>query len=393
MSRRAPQRALSHAAQRASRRKFLGRTAAAAAGGVATLTHFPAIAAAPSALVLRLQGAWSSKDIFHEYALDFATRVRDMTGGELRIQVLPAGAVVPADGLLNAVSKGALDGGHGVLGHHYLQHSAFALWGSGPAFGMDANLLLAWHKYGGGRELLDKLYKSIGVSVVSFPYGPMPTQPLGWFKKPVVRVEDLKGLKLRALGMGGEIYGALGAAVKPLPEAEIVSALKSGALDAAEFNNASSDRTLGLPQVTRVCMLQSYHQNAEQFEIMFNRAKYDALPAPMKAIVENAVEAASADMSWKAIDRYSQDYAEMQQKQGVRFFKTAESILQRQLAAFDEAAEKKAKDEPMFREILESQRRFAARAVKWDLDTNVERRTAYQHYFSRQAQKKPARKP
>ena len=391
MSRRSPRRVPAADAQRASRRKFLGRTAAAA-GGVATLTHFPAIAAPPSGLVLRFQGAWSSKDIFHEYALDFATKVRDMTGGELRIQVLPAGAVVPAGGLLNAVSKGTLDGGHSVLGHHYRQRSAFALWGAGPAFGMDANLLLAWHKYGGGRELLDKLYKSIDVSVVSFPYGPMPTQPLGWFKKPIVRGEDLKGLKLRAVGLAGEIYAALGAAVSPLPETEIVSALKSGALDAAEYNNASSDRTLGLPEVSRVCMLQSYHQNAEQFEIIFNRAKYDALPAPMKAIVENAVEAASADMSWKSIDRYSQDYADMQQKQGVRFFKTAESILQRQLTAFDEVAEKKAKDEPLFREILESQRRFAARAVKWDLDTNVERRTAYLHYFSRQAQKKPARK-
>ena len=102
-----------------------------------------------------------------------------------------------------------------------------------------------------------------------------------------------------------------------------------GLLDAAEFNNATSDRILGFPDVSKVCMLQSFHQNAEQFEIMFNKAKFDALPAKMKAIIENAVEAASQDMSWKAVDRYSKDYIELQTKDKVRFYKTPDSILQR----------------------------------------------------------------
>ena len=105
---------------------------------------------------MRWQSTWPSKDIFHEYALDFAKKVNDMTGGDLRIEVLPAGAVVPAFGLLDAVSKGTLDGGHGVLVYHYGKQNALALWGSGPAFGMDANMLLAWHKYGGGKELLEQ---------------------------------------------------------------------------------------------------------------------------------------------------------------------------------------------------------------------------------------------
>ena len=134
-----------------------------------------------------------SKDIFHEYALDYAKKVNDMTGGDLKIEVLPAGAVVPAFGLLDAVSKGTLDGGHGVLVYHYGKQNALALWGSGPAFGMDANMLLSWHKYGGGKELLTKLYASIGANVVSFPYGPMATQPLGWFKKPITKVGRLQG--------------------------------------------------------------------------------------------------------------------------------------------------------------------------------------------------------
>jgi TRAP-type mannitol/chloroaromatic compound transport system substrate-binding protein len=341
---------------------------------------------------MRWQSTWPAKDIFHEYALDFAKKVNDATGGDLRIEVLPAGAVVSPFQLLDAVSKGALDGGHGVLAYHYDKHNALALWGSGPAFGMDANMLLAWHKYGGGRQLLEKLYKSIGANVVSFPYGPMTTQALGWFKKPVARAEDLKGLKFRTAGLASDVFTAMGAAVNAqLGVNEIVPALERGLLEGAEFNNASSDRTLGFPDAAKNCMLQSYHQNAEQLEILFNKAKYDALPARMKAIVETCVEAASADMSWKAIDRYSQDYRDMQQRQNVKFFKTPEPILQRQLTAYDTAAARR-KDNALWVEIENSQKRFAERAVKWDLDTNVRRETAYNHYFGKPAGKPAAKK-
>jgi len=361
-----------------SRRRFLA--GAAAVGGAATV-GFPAIVRAQTT-TFRFQSTWPAKDIFHEYALDFAKKVNDMTGGELKIEVLPAGAVVPAFGLLEAVSKGTLDGGHGVVVYHYGKQNALALWGSGPAFGMDANMLLAWHKYGGGKELLAKIYESIGADVVSFLYGPMPSQPLGWFKKPVSKPEDLKGLKFRTVGISIDVFTAMGAAVNALPGGEIVPAMDRGLIDAAEFNNASSDRVLGFPDVSKVCMLQSFHQNAEQFEILFNRKKYEALPSNIKAIIENAVEAASADMSWKAIDRYSKDYVEMQTKDGVRFYKTPDSILQAQLKAFDEAIAKR-KDNPLFNEILESQRRFAERAVKWELDTVTDRRMAYNYYFGK----------
>src|SRR6202008_2581939 len=176
---------------RSSRRRFLK---VAATGTLATVVA-PTIVSAQGSISMRWQSTWPAKDIFHEYALDYARKVNDMTGGELKIEVLPAGAVVPAFGLLDAVSKGTLDGGPGVLVYHYGKQNALALWGSGPAFGMDANELLAWHKYGGGKELLTKRYASIGANVVSFPYGPMPTQPLGWFKRPGTRIQGLPGLK------------------------------------------------------------------------------------------------------------------------------------------------------------------------------------------------------
>jgi TRAP-type mannitol/chloroaromatic compound transport system substrate-binding protein len=130
-------------------------------------------------------------------------------------------------------------------------------------------------------------------------------------------------------------------------------------------------------------MLQSYHQNAEQFEIMFNKPKYDALPAKMKAIIENAVEASSQDMTWKAVDRYSKDYLEMQTKDKVKFYKTPDAILQKQLEIFDQVSAKKSAENPRWKEIVESQKAFAARAVSWDMDTNVSRRMAYNYYFGK----------
>jgi TRAP-type mannitol/chloroaromatic compound transport system substrate-binding protein len=366
-----------------SRRRFLRGAALAAATGAALAA--PSVVKAQGPITMRWQSTWPAKDIFHEYAQDYAKKVNDMTGGDLKIDVLPAGAVVPAFGLLDAVSKGTLDGGHGVLVYHYGKQTALALWGSGPAYGMDANMLLAWHKYGGGKQLLEKLYKSINANVVSFPYGPMPTQPLGWFKKPITKFEDMKGLKFRTVGISIDLFTGMGAAVNALPGGEIVPAMDRGLLDAAEFNNATSDRILGFADVSKVCMLQSYHQNAEQFEILFNKTKYDALPDKMKALIEYAVEASSADMSWKAVDRYSKDYIELQTKDKVRFYRTPDSVLQKQLEIYDAVADKKSSDNALFKEIAESQRAFAARAVKWDLDTNVSRRMAYNHYFGKPA--------
>jgi TRAP-type mannitol/chloroaromatic compound transport system substrate-binding protein len=363
-----------------SRRKFLRGSAVAAAASIAA----PSIAKAQGPINMRWQSTWPAKDIFHEYALDFAKKVNDMTGGDLKIEVLPAGAVVPAFGLLDAVSKGTLDGGHGVLVYHYGKQQALALWGSGPGYAMDANMLLSWHKYGGGKELLAKLYASIGANIVSFPYGPMPTQPLGWFKKPVTKAEDMQGLKFRTVGISIDVFTGMGAAVSALPGGEIVSAMDRGLLDAAEFNNASSDRMLGFADVSKVCMLQSYHQNAEQFEIMFNKTTFDALPAKIRSIIEIGVEAASADMAWKAIDRYSQDYIELQTKDKVKFYKTPDSILKRQLEIYDQVVAKKAGENPLFKEILESQIAFARRTTQWEQDTVVNRRMAYDHYFGPQ---------
>src|SRR3977135_3750880 len=250
----------------ATRRRFM-----LAAGAGAAAAAAPSVVSAQGPISMRWQSTWPAKDIFHEYAQDFAKKVNDMTGAALKTHLLPDSPARAASGRLDAVTQGTLDGGHGVLVYHYGKQNALALWGSGPAFGMDANQLLAWHKYGGGKELLNKLYASIGANVVSFPYGPMPTQPLGWVKKPMAKVDDFKGMKFRTVGISIDVYAGMGAAVNALPGSEIVPAIDRGLLEPAEFKHATSGRIPGFPDGAKVCMLQSYHQNGEQFEIMFNK--------------------------------------------------------------------------------------------------------------------------
>jgi TRAP-type mannitol/chloroaromatic compound transport system substrate-binding protein len=361
----------------APRRRFL-KTASAGAVG-ATALAAPMVSRAQT-VSLRFQSTWPSKDIFHEYASDFAKKINDMAGGRLKIDVLPAGSVVPAFQLLEAVNKGTLDGGHGVVAYHYGKNSALALWGSGPGYGMDPNMLLAWHYYGEGEALLEEIYKSLNIEVRSFLYGPMPTQPFGWFKKPIAKVEDLKGQKFRTVGLAVDIYTEMGAAVNPLPGGEIVPALDRGLIDGAEFNNASSDRLLGFPDVVKNCMLQSFHQSTEQFEILFNKGKYNALAPELKKIIDVAVEASSADMSWKAIDRNSKDYIELK-KAGVSFYKTPDAILRAQLEAWDKVLAKKSAENPLFKKVVDSQKAFAQRAGQWHNDYTVDFKMAWNHYF------------
>jgi TRAP-type mannitol/chloroaromatic compound transport system substrate-binding protein len=364
------------------RRRSLLKGAAVAAGAMSA----PMVAVAQTTS-FRFQSTWPAKDIFHEFAQDFAKKVNDMAGNRLKIEVLPSGAVVPAFQLLEAVNKGTLDGGHGVVAYHYGKNSALALWGSGPAFGMDPNMVLSWHYYGGGKALLDEIYKAINMDVVSYLYGPMPTQPLGWFKKPISSVNQMKGLKFRTVGLAVDVFKELGAAVNPLPGGEIVPALDRGLIDAAEFNNASSDRVLGFPDVAKNCMLQSFHQSGEQFEILFNKPKYNALPAELRAMIDYAVQAASADFSWKAIDRNSKDYIELKNAK-INFFKTPDAILRAQLDAWDKVTAAKSAENPFFKRVLDSQRAFAQRAGQWQNDYMVDFKMAYNRYFAKAQPKK-----
>jgi TRAP-type mannitol/chloroaromatic compound transport system substrate-binding protein len=372
----------------ARRRAFLKTAAVGAAAGATTLA-MPQVSRAQT-VTLRFQSTWPQRDIFHEFAGDYVKRVNDMAGGRLRLELLAAGAVVGAFQLLDAVSAGTLDGGHGVSAYWFGKNKAFSLFGTAPPWFGDANQFLGWFYHGGGEALYYELINDIlKVNVVGFQTGPMPTQPLGWFKNPIERPEQLRGLKFRTVGLATDLFNELGAAVVALPGGEIVPALERGVIDGAEFNNPSSDRVLGFPDVAKVYMIQSFHQRTETFEVLFNKGKFDALPGELKAVLRTAAEAASADMSWKQQDRYSKDLAEMAANQGVRVMPTPRPVLEAQLRAWDAVVTKMEGDNsspangPFFKKVCDSQRAWCRRVQNFYLRYEASSVLSFNHFFAR----------
>jgi TRAP-type mannitol/chloroaromatic compound transport system substrate-binding protein len=361
-----------------SRRKFL---LAAGATGAATVA-MPQVSRAQT-MTWKYQSTWPTKDIFHEMAVDYAKKVNDMTGGRLKLEVLAAGAVVPAFQMQDAVHSGILDAGHGVCAYWYGKHKAFSLFGTPPSFGWDAHSFLGWFYHGGGETLYNELVNDIlKVNTVGFLYFPMPTQPLGWFKKEVKSPDDLKNIKYRTVGLSADLFKELGASVTILPGGEIVPALDRGLIDAAEFNNPSSDILLGFPDVSKNFMVQSHHQQAEAFEIIFNKAKYNSLPAEIKAILRNAAFAATADQFAMAHDRYSKDLEEIK-KRGVNVIKTPDSVLEAQLNAWDKVIAAQSQ-EPFFKKVIDSQKAWVKRTAAYFQTNNLNSQalaSAYKHFF------------
>jgi TRAP-type mannitol/chloroaromatic compound transport system substrate-binding protein len=365
----------------ASRRRFLKTAALGATAAAATLAS-PNVSRAQTA-VLRFQSTWAQRDIFHEFAGDYVKRVNDLGGGRLRLELLAAGAVVGAFQMQDAVHSGALDGGHGVPGYWYGKNKAFSLFGTAPPWFGDTNQMLGWYYYGGGEALYNDLINNqLRLNVTSFLTGPMPTQPLGWFKNEIKSGNDFRGMKYRTIGLAADLLNNMGAAVTIVPGPEAAPAIERGLLDGAEFNNPSSDRVLGLTDVAKVYMLRSYHQKSECFEVTYNKAKFDALPAEHKAVIKHAAEAASSDMLWKAQDRYPKDLAEMRTRQGVKTFITPVAVLDAQLAAWDKVIADLSVD-AYFKRVCDSQRDWARRVTFFFLEYEAPTQRAYDHFFRR----------
>lgn len=363
----------------ASRRGFLAAGAATMVGGAVLAT--PAVLRAQTQS-WTMQSGWPAGDIFQEFAQDLVDKIHAMSNGRLRISLLPAGAVVGALELQDAVAAGVLDGSHGVSAYWFGKNKAASLFGTAPAFGWNANQFLGWMKYGGGQEFYDELVQDIlGLDLVGWCYGPMPTQALGWFRQPIRSAEELRGLRYRTVGLAADLFHELGVAVTILGAPDIVPALDRGLIDAAEFNNPSSDRRLGFQDVARHWMLQSFHQDLEAFEVAFNRTRYQALDEDLQAIIRYAIEAASADMSWKAQARYPQDQRALVEEHGVSLHITPDSILEAQLAAWDRVIERNSAENEFFARVIESQRAWVRDVVGFDLINEAPKRKAYEHFF------------
>jgi TRAP-type mannitol/chloroaromatic compound transport system substrate-binding protein len=337
-------------------------------------------------VTLKMQSTWALQDPFHILFQAWGKHVEDMSGGRLKIDILPSGAIAGTFQLIDAVHSGTLDGGHAVTGYWYGKNRATSLFGSGPSYGLDANGILGWYYYGGGEQLYqDLLQKKLGLNVVTFPHGPMNNQPLGWFNKEITGPDDFKGMKFRTVALAVDIYQAMGASVVTLGATEVVPALDRGVIDAAEFNNTSADLVYGFPDSRKILMTQSYHQPGEVAELLFNKTKFDSLPADLRAVLRYGAYAASAEMSWMFMDKNSRDYLIIKNQKAVKIIKTPQSVRDAQLKAWQAIIDKDSAENPEFKAIIASLRDWAGRVVPWQADINIPMPdlVAYNFYFKK----------
>ena len=364
-----------------TRRKFLTAGAATVAGGAAAVAMPNIAKAAP--VVLKVQAAWGG-GIFLEFAQDYVRRVNEMSGGSLKIDLLGVGAVVKTAEMQTAVHKGVLDGAHMVSAYWYSKSPVASLFGTGPCFGWTANELLGWIQYGGGKALYYELmHDKLRLDLVGFFSGPMPAQPLGWFKKPIANAAQMKGLKYRTVGLAADVMQEMGMSVVQLPGGEIQPAMKSGLIDAAEFNNPTSDMDFGMQDVAKYYYLASFHQSQESFEIIYNKTLFNKLAKEHQKILEYASEAASADMAWKAMERYSQSLIKLKRDYGVHVSRTPDSIMDDQLKAWDVVVKRITAKDPFFGKVIESQKAWAKRHGAYSITNAPNYKGAYEHYFGK----------
>ena len=366
--------------QSVSRRSFLKKGVVGGGAAAAATLAAPAVLA-QSPVVVKMQTSWPASDIWMDMARQYVERVEKMSGGRIKVDLLPAGAVVAAFQVMDAVNDGVIDAAHSVSAYWYGKNKAASLFGTGPVFGGNPTTMLSWFYQGGGRELYRELTQdNMGLNVVGLLGFPMPAQPFGWFTNPISGVSDINGLKYRTVGLAADLMQSMGMSVAQLPGGEIVPAMERGVIDAFEFNNPSSDMRFGAQDVAKNYYLGSYHQASEAFEFLFNKDFMDDLDDDLRAIMEHSVEAASTANTAFALDNYSADLQKLQNESGVNVQQTPQDILEAQLDAWSEMITELESD-PFIKKVLDSQREWVERVTYYELLNSPDYRLAYNHFF------------
>ena len=364
-----------------SRRRFLRNASLTGAGAAAATTLAAPAVLAQAPLTVKMQTSWPSSDIWMDFAREYTTRVEEMSGGRVKFDLLPAGAVVGAFQVMDAVNDGVLDAAHTVPVYWYGKSKAASFFGTGPVFGGSATTMLGWFYQGGGADLYRELTQDIlGLNVYGFMGFPMPAQPFGWFKGEVNTAADLEGFKYRTVGLAADLLQAMGMSVAQLPGGEIVPAMERGVIDAFEFNNPSSDLRFGSADVAKNYYLSSYHQASESFEFLFNRDFFDDLDEDLQAILKYGVEAASTSNTALAMENYSNDLQKLQNELGVTVHRTSKEILAAQLEAWDKLIADLEQD-AFSKKVMDSQRAWVDKVAYYELMNAPDLALAYEHYF------------
>jgi len=329
----------------------------------------------------KVQSAWPPTSIVQDAARLLVEMIEKNSGGRLKIELLPAGAIVPAFEIQDAVNRGVLDAGHTTPGYIIGKQQAFIPLTHGPMLGMDFIDYFGWYWEGGGHELLNEAYqKNLKMNVVSFQVHPEGPQAMGWFKKEIRTFADIKGMKYRIFGIGAETYGKLGISAVTIPGGEIVPALERGVIDGAEWINCYDDKILGLDKVAKFHYVPGMHEPVTVGEFIINKGKYDALPADLKEILKTSFQASY----WVHFVRFQEKTAKACQEllaSGIKIIKTSDELNRAFLKTYDEIAAGYAAKDPFYKKVVDSQTKYAGLLVPYRLSYWPPYQFIAEHYW------------
>lgn len=335
---------------------------------ISSIVWAPAeVAAADQPIVWKVQSTWPGSNLLHFSVQELAKMVEEMSGGRLKWEVLPAGAIVGAFEVLDAVSRGLLDAAHGWPGYWAGKHAAAGLYGPPPGgpFGMGRLEFISWLFAGGGLDLYNELLqKELKMNVVAFFTTSLPYwEAFGWLRRPMASLDDLRKLKYRTSGLGMEMMKTMGVSVVTLPGGEVLPALERGAIDGAEWAIPSHAILIGFQNIAKYYYMPDLRQPASYQEFLINKEKWAALSPDLQAIVKYACWAEIIRMTAFSVDLESKAVEEMVNKHGVQILQTPEDVIRAQIEAMDKVYAVESEKNPFFAKVLDSQRAFAKRAV------------------------------
>lgn len=317
--------------------------------------------------VIRVQSVIPSQADEVTMLQEFADDVSALTNGEVKFEILPAGAVVGVRETLDAVDAGLIEAGFAWTHYWSGKHPAAMLFGSpvaGAGVGIDNIAFVSWFQYGGGKELYDELWSEMGVNVKGFMLQPVGPEALGWFKEPIASMEDFRKYRFRTPpGIPGQTYKDIGVASVAMGGGDILPALEKGTIDAAEWCCPKPDSVFGFQKVLKHYYLQGLHQVVVNADIYINKDVFDGLtPLQQKAIEVAANASLSKSMSYRIYEN-GKALKDLTENHGVQLHDTPADYFTEYMNAARASLEKNAEENAFFAKVWQSQKDFAEVAV------------------------------
>ncbi len=373
------------------------KTALAIAAAACAVSAFAQQPAAPAAgpKSFKFQSTWPASLTLQDNFRFFVERVDKLTAGQVKIEALAAGQIVPPFEILDATHKKVIDGGHGISYYWVGKNKAATLFSNTPAgiAGMDHMDWMGWIYEGGGLDMWWDFYqKELKLNVIAFPILPSSPQALGWFKRPIKNLADFKGMKCRQTGIVAEVYQRMGMQTVNMPGGEIVPSAQRGVIDCAEWVGGIEDLRLGLPQVWKYHYTPGMHESASIGELIINSDVWKSLSAQQQEAVRSATVETFVRWTVKWQKQNADAIEEMKTKHGTQLLRTPPEILTAFFKAWDEIAKEESAKNPFFKKVLDSQREWASKVVPAKRFMFPPYSFAANYYWPEEARKAPAKK-